>query len=82
METQPAIVRESSQQVELDEKPVVKDSVIEKEQIVITAPVQAFELQMYVLENCALLVESSQLNDADDNYGKIFKKLDLVSMLN
>ncbi|WP_284085180.1 hypothetical protein [Acinetobacter haemolyticus] len=64
VETQPAIVRESSQQVELDEKPVVKDSVIEKEQIVITAPVQAFELQMYVLENCALLVESSQLNDA------------------
>ncbi|MCU4379110.1 hypothetical protein [Acinetobacter haemolyticus] len=64
VETQPATVRESSQQVELDEKPVVKDSVIEKEQIVITAPVQAFELQMYVLENCALLVESSQLNDA------------------
>ncbi|MGG2099000.1 hypothetical protein ABFY41_15650 [Acinetobacter haemolyticus] len=64
VETQPAIVRESSQQVELDEKPVVKDSVIEKEQIVITAPVQAFELHMYVLENCALLVESSQLNDA------------------
>ncbi|MEO3356152.1 hypothetical protein [Acinetobacter haemolyticus] len=64
VETQPAIVRESSQQVELDEKPVVKDSVIEKEQIVITAPVQAFELQMYVLENCALLVESSQLSDA------------------
>ena len=64
VETQPATVREIPQHVELDEKTVVKDSVIEKEQIVISAPVQAFELQMYVLENCALLVESSQLNDA------------------
>lgn len=64
VETQPAIVRESSQQVELVEKSVVQAPVVEKEQIVITAPVQAFELQMYVLENCVLLVESSQLNDA------------------
>ncbi|NAR52153.1 hypothetical protein [Acinetobacter haemolyticus] len=64
VETQPATVRESSQQVKLVEKSVVQAPVVEKEQIVITAPVQAFELQMYVLENCALLVESSQLNDA------------------
>ncbi|QER39165.1 hypothetical protein F2A31_05375 [Acinetobacter suaedae] len=64
VETQPATVRESSQQVELVENSVVKAPVVEKEQIVITAPVQAFELQMYVLENCAILLESSQLNDA------------------
>lgn len=45
-------------------QPIAKQSLIEKEQIVITAQIQSFELQMYVLENCAILLESSQLNDA------------------
>lgn len=43
---------------------IVRQSLIEKEQIVITAQIQSFELQMYVLDNCAILLESSQLNDA------------------
>lgn len=45
-------------------QPIAKQSLIEKEQIVITAQIQSFELQMYVLDNCAILLESSQLNDA------------------
>ncbi|UTO18531.1 hypothetical protein NGC85_11325 [Acinetobacter sp. Z1] len=45
-------------------QPITKQSLIEKEQIVITAQIQSFELQMYVLDNCAILLESSQLNDA------------------
>ena len=45
-------------------QPIAKQSLIEKEQIVITAQIQSFELQMYVLENCAILLEISQLNDA------------------
>lgn len=44
-------------------QPIAKQSLIEKEQIVITAQIQSFELQMYVLENCAILLESSQLSD-------------------
>ena len=55
---------ERPQQTKVVAEPVVKEAVIEKEQIVITAQIQAFELQMYVLENCAILLESSQLNDA------------------
>nr|WP_277560996.1 hypothetical protein [Acinetobacter beijerinckii] len=45
-------------------QPIAKQSLIEKEQIVITAQIQSFELQMYILDNCAILLESSQLNDA------------------
>lgn len=45
-------------------QPIAKQILIEKEQIVITAQIQSFELQMYVLDNCAILLESSQLNDA------------------
>jgi hypothetical protein len=44
-------------------QPIAKQSLIEKEKIVITAQIQSFELQMYVLENCAILLESSQLSD-------------------
>lgn len=55
---------ERPQQVEVVAEPVVKEVVVEKEQIVVSTRIQAFELQMYVLENCAILLESSQLNDA------------------
>lgn len=55
---------ERPQQAEVVAEPVVKEAVVEKEQIVIRTQIQAFELQMYVLENCAILLESSQLNDA------------------
>ncbi|MDO3665511.1 hypothetical protein [Acinetobacter higginsii] len=56
--------KEISQPTEIIAKPIVKEAVVEKEQIVITTQIQAFELQMYVLENCAILLESSQLSDA------------------
>ncbi|RZF56007.1 hypothetical protein EXE30_03555 [Acinetobacter halotolerans] len=55
---------EVPQHTEVVEKPVAKEVVVEKEQIVITTPVQAFELQMYVLDSCAILLEGSQLSDA------------------
>lgn len=55
--------KEIPQPTEIIAKPVVKE-VAEKEQLVITTQIQAFELQMYVLENCAILLESSQLSDA------------------
>ncbi|EKU52248.1 hypothetical protein ACINWC323_0778 [Acinetobacter sp. WC-323] len=55
---------ERPQQAEVVAEPVVKEAVVEKEQIVVSTQIQAFELQMYVLENCAILLESSQLNDA------------------
>ncbi|WP_043971590.1 MULTISPECIES: hypothetical protein [Acinetobacter] len=54
---------EAPQPAEIIAKPVVKETVVEKEQIVITAQIQALELQMYVLENSAILLESSQLSD-------------------
>ncbi|WP_032866527.1 hypothetical protein [Acinetobacter sp. 1000160] len=55
---------ERPQQAEVVAEPAVKEAVVEKEQIVVSTQIQAFELQMYVLENCAILLESSQLNDA------------------
>lgn len=55
---------ERPQQAEVVAEPVVKEAVVEKEQIVVSTQIQAFELQMYVLENCAILLESSQLNNA------------------
>jgi len=63
-QTLPVIEIESPQQAKVVAEAVVKEAVAEKEQIVITAQIPAFELQMYVLENCAILLESSQLNDA------------------
>ncbi|MCH7335910.1 hypothetical protein [Acinetobacter sp. NIPH 2699] len=54
---------ETPQQTEIVAKPVVKEVVVEKEQIVITTQVQTFELQMYVLDRCAILLEGSQLSD-------------------
>ncbi len=56
--------KEAPQPKEIIAKPAVKEVVAEKEQIVITAQIQAFELQMYVLENCAILLASGQLSDA------------------
>ncbi|KYQ80404.1 hypothetical protein AWW72_03900 [Acinetobacter sp. NRRL B-65365] len=63
-QTAPVTEIERPQQAKVVAEAVVKEAVVEKEQIVITAQIPAFELQMYVLENCAILLESSQLNDA------------------
>lgn len=52
-------------QAEIAAKPAIQEeAVADKETVIITTQVQAFELQMYVLENCAILLESSQLGDA------------------
>ncbi len=57
------IKQAESPQVEIAEQAPVQKAISEKEQVVVSASVQAFELQMYVLENSAILVDSSQLND-------------------
>nr|WP_019384887.1 hypothetical protein [Acinetobacter venetianus] len=63
-EVQPQKIKQAeSPQVEITEQAPVQKVISEKEQVVVNASVQAFELQMYVLENSAILVESSQLND-------------------
>ncbi|MGE8643986.1 hypothetical protein [Acinetobacter vivianii] len=63
-QTAPVTEIERPQQARVVAEAVVKEAVVEKEQIVITAQIPSFELQMYILENCAILLESSQLNDA------------------
>ncbi|QNH50290.1 hypothetical protein HWI77_11180 [Acinetobacter venetianus] len=63
-EVQPQKIKQAeSPQVEITEQAPVQKVISEKEQVVVSTSVQAFELQMYVLENSAILVESSQLND-------------------
>ncbi|NIE96933.1 hypothetical protein F3J02_10655 [Acinetobacter sp. Tr-809] len=63
VQTLPVVEKQIPQPTEIIAKPAVKEAVVEKEQLVITAQIQAFELQMYVLDNCAILLESSQLSD-------------------
>ncbi|MEG0653298.1 MAG: hypothetical protein RR479_13930 [Acinetobacter sp.] len=54
---------EAPQEIEVIAQPAVKEAIAEKEHIVITTQIQTFELQMYVVENCAILIEGSQLSD-------------------
>lgn len=56
------IVEVQSQPQEITPKPILREAKTAKPQIVVEGSVQSFELQMYVLENCSILVESSQLN--------------------
>ncbi|MFV5594565.1 hypothetical protein [Acinetobacter junii] len=56
------IVEVQSQPQEITPKPILRETTTAKPQIVVEGSVQSFELQMYVLENCSILVESSQLN--------------------
>ncbi|NKG33837.1 hypothetical protein [Acinetobacter junii] len=56
------IVEVQSQPQEITPKPIIREATTAKPQIVVEGSVQSFELQMYVLENCSILVESSQLN--------------------
>lgn len=72
--TLPITETEVSQQTKVVTEPIVKAALDEKEQIVITAQVQSFELQMYVLENCAILLESSQLSDAQSQLWQNIQK--------
>ena len=56
------IVEVQLQPQEITPKPIIREATTAKPQIVVEGSVQSFELQMYVLENCSILVESSQLN--------------------
>ena len=73
-QTPPIAEIEVSQQTKVVTEPIVKAALDEKEQIVITAQVQSFELQMYVLENCAILLETSQLSDAQSQLWQNIQK--------
>ncbi|MCH7394071.1 hypothetical protein MMP66_07225 [Acinetobacter dispersus] len=72
--TPPITEIEIPQQTKVVVEPVAKEAVVEKEQIVITAQIQTLELQMYVLDNCAILLESSQLNDAQQQLWQNIQK--------
>lgn len=72
--TPPITEIEIPQQTKVVVEPVAKEAVVEKEQIVITAQIQALELQMYILDNCAILLESSQLNDAEQQLWQNIQK--------
>lgn len=72
--TPPITEIEIPQQTQVVVESVAKEAVVEKEQIVITAQIQALELQMYVLDNCAILLESSQLNDAQQQLWQNIQK--------
>ncbi|MCH7314413.1 hypothetical protein [Acinetobacter sp. ANC 3882] len=65
---------ESPQQAKVVAEPAAKEVAVEKEQIVITAQIQTLELQMYVLENCAILLESSQLTNAQQQLWQNIQK--------
>ena len=60
---------------EIDDHFPVVEKQLEKEQLIITASIQAFELQMYVMENCVILLESSQLNAAQQ---KLWRNIQLA----
>ncbi|ENW97266.1 hypothetical protein [Acinetobacter dispersus] len=72
--TPPITEIEIPQQTKVVVEPVAKEAVVEKEQIVITAQIQDLELQMYILDNCAILLESSQLNDAEQQLWQNIQK--------
>ena len=60
---------------EIDDHFPVVEKQLEKEQLIITASIQAFELQMYAMENCVILLESSQLNAAQQ---KLWRNIQLA----
>ena len=60
---QPITVVEPLDSVEIIVAPQAVELIRGKEQVVVTTQVQSFELQMYILENCAILVESSRFNE-------------------
>jgi hypothetical protein len=77
-EVQPQQIKQAeSLQVEITEPAPVQKVISEKEQIVVSASVKAFELQMYVLENTAILVESSHLNDEQQQLWRNIQKAKL-----
>ncbi len=65
-EPQPLVIESSA--VELKQQTAIQSVKVEQQssapQAILHSDVQAFELQMYVLENCAILIESSQLSAA------------------
>ena len=71
---QPITVVEPLDSVEIIVAPQAVELIRGKEQVVVTTQVQSFELQMYILENCAILVESSRFNEAQQQLWQNIQK--------
>ena len=71
---QPITVVEPLDSVEIIVAPQAVELIRGKEQVVVTTQVQSFELQMYILESCAILVESSRFNEAQQQLWQNIQK--------
>ena len=60
---QPITMVEPRNNAEIIVKPKAVEMMPDKEQVIVTTQLQSFELQMYILESCAILVESSRFNE-------------------
>ena len=60
---QPITMVEPRNNAEIIVKPKAVEMIPDKEQVIVTTQLQSFELQMYILESCAILVESSRFNE-------------------
>ncbi|WP_333661078.1 hypothetical protein [Acinetobacter sp.] len=74
---QPITMVEPLDQTEIIVKPNVVEMMPDKEQVIVTTQVQSFELQMYILESCAILVESSRFNEAQQQLWQNIQKAKL-----
>ena len=71
---QPVHGVESIVEQQSDTQPAVKPIIAEKEHIPITEQVQAFELQMHILEHCVILLESHQLSQTQQQLWQNIQK--------
>ena len=71
---QPITMVEPRNNAEIIVAPQAVELIRGKEQVVVTTQVQSFELQMYILENCAILVESSRFNEAQQQLWQNIQK--------
>ena len=60
---QPITMVEPLDSVEIIVAPQAVELIRGKEQVIVTTQLQSFELQMYILESCAILVGSSRFNE-------------------
>ncbi|WHP05827.1 hypothetical protein QLH32_17775 [Acinetobacter corruptisaponis] len=74
---QPITMVEPLDQTEIIVKPNVVEMMPDKEQVIVKTQVQSFELQMYILESCAILVESSRFNEAQQQLWQNIQKAKL-----
>lgn len=74
---QPITMVEPRNNAEIMVKPKAVEMIPDKEQIIVTTQLQSFELQMYILESCVILVESSRFNEAQQQLWQNIQKAKL-----